>query len=89
MPAPNNNGNLAGTGGAANANFLSDVVDDFWIVNLNAGLNFGDSQNYRIDAYVENVFEEAFSGKGFVNSSVNIRYLNAPRIYGLRFRAEF
>ncbi len=93
LPAPNNNGALAtepGAGqGPANANFFSDTVDDVVIVNLNAGINFGDDEQFRLDAYVENVFEEAYSTKAFVNSSVNIRYLNSPRIFGLRFKADF
>lgn len=36
-----------------------------------------------------NSAEEAYSGKGFVNDSVNIRYLNSPRTYGMRFKAFF
>lgn len=88
MPAPNNNGNLSGTGGAANPNFYSDEVDGYWLVNINAGMNFGDGA-YRFDMYVENATEEAASTKGFINNSVNIRYLNSPRIYGMRFKAYF
>jgi iron complex outermembrane receptor protein len=86
---PANNGALAGVGGEAGSMFYSDVVDDVIIVNLNAGVNFGDTQQYRVDAYVENAFEQAYSTKAFVNTSVNIRYLNAPRIFGIRFRAFF
>ncbi len=88
MPAPNNNGNLSGVGGAANPNFYSDEVDGYWLVNVNAGMNFGGG-TYRLDFYVENATEEAASTKGFINNSVNIRYLNSPRIYGMRFRAYF
>ncbi|MBL4826610.1 MAG: TonB-dependent receptor [Spongiibacteraceae bacterium] len=88
MPVPNNNGNLSGAGGDANAKFYSDNVDGYWLVNLNAGLNFGDG-DYRLDFYVENLTEEAASTKAFVNNSVNIRYLNSPRMYGMRFKAYF
>lgn len=88
LPAPNNNGNLANVGGNANSNFYSDEVPAFWLVNLNAGMNFGDGK-YRVDAYVENATNVAASTKGFINSSVNIRYLNAPRLAGVRFRANF
>lgn len=89
LPAPNNNDALSDVGGAANARFFTDEVDGFYIINVNAGLNFGDDEQFRLDAYVENLTEEAFSGKGFVNSSVNIRYLNSPRIFGVRFKALF
>ncbi|MEM6627337.1 MAG: TonB-dependent receptor [Pseudomonadota bacterium] len=89
---PNNNGaiaNCAGCGGDATPLFWRDDIDGFALFNLNAGLNFGDEEQFRLDGYVENVFEEAFSTKGFINDSVNIRYLNSPRIYGLRLRAQF
>lgn len=89
MPPPGNNDALSGVGGPANARFYYDKVDGFWVINLNAGLNFGEDERFRLDAYVENVTEEAFSTKGFINNSVNIRYLNAPRIWGVRFRARF
>lgn len=89
MPAPNNNGALAGVGGDANPRFYWDEVDSFWIFNANVGLNFGDDDQFRLSAWIENIDDEAFSTKGFINSSVNIRYLNAPRQYGVRFRANF
>ena len=88
MPAPNNNGNLSGTGGAANQNFYSDEVDGYFLLNLNAGVNFG-GDSYRFDVYVDNVTDQAVSTKGFINNSVNIRYLNSPRMYGMRFKAYF
>ncbi|MEL7447938.1 MAG: TonB-dependent receptor [Pseudomonadota bacterium] len=89
IPLPNNNGDLASVGGESGPLFFSDVVDSFAIFNFTAGMNFGDDEEFRMDLFVENVFEQAISTKAFVNSSVNIRYLNAPRIYGLRFRARF
>lgn len=89
MPLPNNNGRLSAVGGPAGTNFYRDDVDGFVIVNANAGINFGDNGQYRFDAYVENATNQAFSGKGFINNSVNIRYLNAPRMYGVRLKAAF
>jgi iron complex outermembrane receptor protein len=89
MPPPNNNDALSNVGGAANSRFFYDEVDSFWIFNANVGLNFGDDDQFRLSAWIENIDDEAFSTKGFINSSVNIRYLNAPRQYGVRFRANF
>ena len=90
MPAPNTNGILnvppAGTPGGL---FFSDVVPASTIVNAVAGVNFGEDDQFRFDVYAENLFEEAISTKGFVNASVNIRYLNSPRIFGARLRAKF
>lgn len=95
MPAPNNNGALAfepypdGQGVPANGLFLRDRVPGFFMVNANFGVNFGEDDRFRVDAYAENLTNTAFSTFGFVNSSVNIRYLNAPRMYGVRFRATY
>lgn len=86
---PNNNGALSGIGGPAGIGFFQDTVDSFWLVNFNAGINMGDDEQHRLDFYMENVFEQAFTPKGFINGSVNIRYLNSPRIYGVRFRTRF
>ena len=81
--------NCTGCGGPPNGNALSDVVDSFILLNLNAGVNLGEDDRFRIDFWAENLTDKAFSTKGFVNSSVNIRYLNAPRQYGVRLRAKF
>ena len=67
-----------------NGNFLSDRVPSVHVVNLNAGVTFGEEIQLRVDGYVTNLTNEAFPGKGFVNAFVNIRYLNNPRTFGLR-----
>ncbi len=74
---------------AANGNFLSDNVPDLTIWNMNAGLNFGSEGKYRLEAWVSNLTDETYSTKAFINDSVNIRFLNPPRMSGLRFTAEF
>ena len=89
MNSPLQNETLAAVGGDAGPEFFSDDVPGFFIVNASAGVNFGETGQYRVDGYVENLFEQAYSTKAFVNSSVNIRYLNAPRQFGVRFRAQF
>ena len=70
--------------GDQNGNFLSDRVPSVNIVNLNAGVTFGNDVQLRLDGYVTNLTNEAFAGKGFINPFVNIRYLNNPRTFGLR-----
>ncbi len=74
---------------AANGNFLSDNVPDLTIWNMNAGLNFGTEGKYRLEAWISNLTDETYSTKAFINDSVNIRFLNPPRMSGLRFTAEF
>ncbi len=73
----------------ANGNFLSDKVPASNIVNFNAGTNFGADRQYRVEAWISNLTEEVYSTKAFINNSVNIRFLNVPRMYGLRFSANF
>ncbi|WP_242112378.1 TonB-dependent receptor [Luteimonas aquatica] len=70
-------------------NAMRDDVDGFTTVNVSAGLNFGQEESMRVDAFVSNLTDEVYSGKGFINNSVNIRYLNTPRMYGVRFSAKF
>ena len=73
----------------ANGRFLSDEVPSSTIVNFNAGVNFGTNDQFRLEAWVSNLTEETFSTKAFINNSVNIRFLNTPRLYGLRLNAKF
>ncbi|TQV67341.1 TonB-dependent receptor [Exilibacterium tricleocarpae] len=87
---PNNSSPTASGGnGDANGNFFLDEVDAFAQFNLAAGLDFGTDGQFRLDGYVNNITEEAYSGKAFINRDVNIRFLNNPRTYGLRFSAVF
>lgn len=85
----NNGSNPAGAGPAANGLAMNDKVDGYTTLNLSAGLNFGQDERFRVDAFVSNLTDEAYSGKGFINNSVNIRYLNTPRMFGLRFASKF
>ena len=84
---PNNNGALSNAGGEANGRFFSDRVEGYVQLNFSAGLAFG--EHFRLDAFVNNLTEEVYSGKGFINQDVNIRFLNNPRTYGLSLRAQF
>ena len=68
---------------------MRDDVDGFTTVNVSAGLNFGQDESMRVDGFISNLTDEVYSGKGFINNSVNIRYLNTPRMYGIRFSAKF
>ena len=86
---PNNFGPIVDTNGPDNGNAFASRVDDFVVINLVAGINFGERDQFRLDGYVENLTNEAFSGRGFINNTVNIRFLNEPRQYGARLRARF
>ena len=68
---------------------MRDDVDGFLTVNVSAGLNFGSDNQFRIDGFVSNLTDEVYSGKGFINNATNIRYLNTPRMYGIRFSSQF
>ena len=86
---PNNFGPIVDTNGPDNGLAFSSRVDDFVVLNIVAGINFGEDNRFRLDGYVENFTNEAFSGRGFINNTVNIRFLNEPRQYGARLRARF
>ncbi len=73
----------------ANGHFMSDDVPATAIFNVNAGVNFGADENYRIEGWVYNLTDETYSSKAFINDSVNIRFLNPPRMAGVRFTANF
>jgi len=69
---------------AANGNFLKDSVPATMVMNLNVGLNFGRDERFRLEGWMSNFTDEAYSGKAFINNSVNIRFLNPPRMWGVR-----
>ncbi len=73
----------------ADGNFLLDKVPSTFIINLNAGINFGSDEQYRVEGWVSNVTDETYSTKAFINDSVNIRFLNPPRMWGVRVAASF
>ncbi|MFL0799680.1 MAG: TonB-dependent receptor [Agarilytica sp.] len=88
--AINNHWLIAGAGfDEANGNFLSDEVPATTIFNLNMGVNLGNEDNYRLEGWVSNLTDETYSSKAFINDSVNIRFLNPPRMAGVRFKAKF
>ena len=73
---------------ASNGRFLSDKVPSTMIFNFNTGINFGSESQYRVEAWVSNLTDETYSTKAFINDSVNIRFLNTPRMYGMRFKMD-
>jgi iron complex outermembrane receptor protein len=81
-----NNNDFFTNGGfpAANGNFLSDYVPSTLVWNFNVGLNFGRDEAFRVEGWWSNFTDETFSGKAFINESVNIRFLNPPSMWGLR-----
>jgi len=88
--AVNNHWLITGAGfEGANGNFMSDDVGDVTLWNFNAGMNLGEREQYRLEGWISNITEETYSTKAFINDSVNIRFLNPPRTYGVRFKASF
>lgn len=69
--------------------FYNDKVDATLIWNFTAGTTFGDEEQYRLEAYVQNLTEEAYAQKQIINHYVNIAFLNTPRTAGVRFSADF
>ena len=57
-------------------------------VTLNLGIGYT-IDNFRIEAWASNFLNEEVSQKALVGSSLNIRFLNVARTYGLRVRVNF
>lgn len=90
-PAPlsellvNNHWLITGAGfDAANGNFMLDAVPSTMVWNFNIGLNMGRDEQFRVEGWWSNFTDETYSGKAFINDSVNIRFLNPPSMWGLR-----
>lgn len=63
-----------------------DREKGFTTLNLGAGYTIG---NFRIEAWASNLLNEEASMKALVGSSLNLRFLNDARSYGLRARVTF
>ena len=63
-----------------------DRQPGFVTLNLGAGYTVG---NFRLEAWASNFLDEEVSQKALVGSSLNIRFLNDARTYGLRARVTF
>ena len=63
-----------------------DRQNGFVTLNLGAGYTIG---NFRLEAWASNFLNEEISQKALVGSSLNIRFLNDARTYGLRARVNF
>lgn len=63
-----------------------DKQQGFATLNLGAGYTIG---NFRLEAWATNLMNEEASVKALVGSSLNLRFLNDARSYGLRARIIF
>ena len=69
--------------------FYNDEVDATLLWNASAGADFGDDEQFRLEAYVQNITEEGYAQKQIINHFVNIAFINTPRTAGVRLRARF
>jgi iron complex outermembrane recepter protein len=70
---------------AAEAGF-PDRQKGFATVNVGAGYTW---DKLRVEAYVNNLFDEQASTKALSSTGLNVRFLNDARNYGLRLRYSF
>ncbi|MFN3352270.1 MAG: TonB-dependent receptor [Brevundimonas sp.] len=66
--------------------FLDDTIDSYFIWNFAAGYTYG---QYRLEGFVNNVFDETVAAGLIVNQFSNTRWYTNPRLMGLRFRVNF
>lgn len=77
---------LNGTRTSALASGFPDRQKGYATLNLGLGYTV---DRFRIEAFGTNVTNEQASTKALVGSSLNVRFLNDARSYGLRVRANF
>ncbi len=68
---------------------LADEVEGYWTVDAGAGLSFGAENQYRFEAYVNNLTNQAREQGIIITQFDNTRFFNRPRTYGARIRARF
>lgn len=66
--------------------FLDDRIESYALVNFAAGYTF---DKYRIEGFVNNVFDETVAAGLIVNQFSNTRWYTNPRLVGVRFRVNF
>ena len=64
---------------------FEEEQDGFWNVNLTAGISY---DQWRVEVFATNLFDETVSQKALLGNNLNLRFLNLPRTYGLRFRFD-
>lgn len=77
---------LAGQRSTALAAGFPDRAKGYATLNLGLGYTL---DRYRLEAYATNVTNEQASTKALVGASLNVRFLNDARSYGLRLRANY
>lgn len=77
---------LDGTRQSAFAAGFPDRQKGYATLNLGIGYTI---DNFRLEAWASNFLNEEVSQKALVGSSLNIRFLNDARSYGLRLRVSF
>lgn len=77
---------LNGTATSALAAGFPDRQKGYATLNLGIGYTL---DRYRIEAFASNVTNEQASTKALVGSSLNVRFLNDARSYGVRARVNF
>ncbi|MBE1529710.1 iron complex outermembrane receptor protein [Sphingopyxis sp. OAS728] len=77
---------LDGTRQSAFAAGFPDRQKGYATLNLGIGYTI---DNFRLEAWASNFLDEEVSQKALVGSSLNIRFLNDARSYGLRLRVNF
>lgn len=68
---------------------LDDRVPGYWTLDGGIGYSHGDDGKYRIEAYMSNITNVQQAQGLIITQFDNTRFLNRPRIYGIRGRAKF
>jgi iron complex outermembrane recepter protein len=66
--------------------FLEDRIPSYYLVNIAAGYTFGE---VRVEAYVNNLFDNTVAAGLLVSQFSNTRFFTNPRLIGGRIRVNF
>lgn len=68
---------------------LDDTVDAYWTVDAGLGYSFGQNGDLRLEAYVNNLFDEVRTAATIITQFDNTRFFTRPRTFGARLRYTF
>jgi iron complex outermembrane receptor protein len=67
---------------------FTDVVPTYTVVNVGAGWKHPDGR-LGVSGFINNVFDVAYAAPIISTAATNVRYFNAPRVFGARVRVDW
>ena len=68
---------------------LDETVGDYWTFDAGAGWSPANNDNFRLEAYVNNITNEIQPQAIILTQRDNTRFFNRERTFGMRARVKF